>query len=774
MKIRFLLAAYLLAFPLLAAENLLVNPAFDGPQGWDQIWTREGNAGKTELEDGVLQVTYTGAHDWSVGQSRRVDSAPGEVYEISGKVKVLSGSGEAQLSLVTRDGSGQVMAWDYAMQRTSGPGDWKTLGTNFVVPGDCASLQFRLTGWGSGTFLFKGPFLTRLKEAPKVAALKGPLSISSTSLTLTLDPAAQQLYLATSAGVTFDFDAKSLLASVLSANRPTPDRLDLQLVNPSGPNLKASLVAGSTFATLTLQGDGPMLGDYAYPGPLLSRTGQSWVLPVNEGLLVPSDDPEFQTWDLVLYGGHGLCMPFIGLTDGKASLLAIAETQDDASVHFTTPTAAHTSTFTFNWQPSRQSWRYKRVLRLVPVAGGHVAVAKAYRAYADEKGLLVTLKEKAKTVPAVDKLVGAVNLWWWGDAPRWTQDDTGALAFAEELKARGVTRVLWSHEQNPGTVKGLNDLGFLTGRYDIYQDVWGPEDPHGWVNHDGWPNDIVRLPDGDFMRGWVDRDGGKAYPAGVICSTRALNLERKKVPPDLVAHAYGARFLDTTTASPLRECYDKNHPLSRSDDRKNKMELLAYLSRDQKLVTGSETGMDMAVPYLHYFEGMMSLGPYRLPDSGYDLTTYKAPSEEFKTFQLGPKYRIPLFELVFHDCVADSWYWGDSSNRVPEFWDERDMFNALYGTMPLFILDQRAWDGDKDRFVKSAKDATAVARATGYSEMTDHQFLTPDHTVQETRFADGTQVWANFSGKAYKVRPGLTVKPRTFRAEFPDGTRLTP
>jgi len=771
---RLLFLLVLLASPLLSAENLLVNPAFDGPQGWDPLWTREANTGQAEFTNGVLKATYTGGRDWSVGQSRRVEASPGEVYEFSGGVKVLSGSGEAQLSVVTRDGSDQVLEWNDSVQRASGPGGWQTLGTKFVVPGNCASLQFRITGWGPGTFLFKGPSLTRLKGAPKVAALKGPLSIASASLTIALDPIPQRLHLLTSAGVTFDFDASSLLASVLSWDHPAPDRLDLQLVNPSGPNLRASLWAGPAYATLTLQGGGPLLGDYAFPGPFLSAEGQSWVLPVNEGLMVPSDDPAFQTWDLVLNGGHGLCMPFIGLTDGRASLLVIAETQDDASVHFTPPTGAATSSFTFNWQPSRQSWRYGRVLRLVPVTGGHVALAKAYRNYAEEKGLLVTLREKAKTVPAVDKLVGAVNLWWWGDAPRWSQDDAGALDFAKELKARGVTRVLWSHEQKPDTVEGLNQLGFLTGRYDIYQDVWGPEDPHRWVNHDGWPDDRVLLPDGDFMRGWVDKDGGKEYPGGVICSTRALDWERKKVPADLATHAYGARFLDTTTASPLRECYDKRHPLSRSDDRKNKMALLAYLSRDQKLVTGSETGVDMAVPYLHYFEGMMSLGPYRLPDSGYDLTSYKVPSEEFKTFQLGPKYRIPLFELVYHDCVAVSWYWGDSSNRVPELWDERDLFNALYGTMPLFILDKKSWEENKDRFVKSAKDATAVARATGYSEMTDHQFLTPDHTVQETRFADGTRVWANFGRKAYKVLPGVRVKPRSFEALFPDGASLTP
>src|ERR1039458_4989056 len=43
------------------------------------------------------------------------------------------------------------------------------------------------------------------------------------------------------------------------------------------------------------------------------------------------------------------------------------------------------------------------------------------------------------------------------------------------------------------------------------------------------------------------------------------------------------------------------------------------VSRDSKLVTGSETGHDAAVPFVHYFEGMLSLGPYRVPDAGRDM-----------------------------------------------------------------------------------------------------------------------------------------------------------
>jgi hypothetical protein len=185
-----------------------------------------------------------------------------------------------------------------------------------------------------------------------------------------------------------------------------------------------------------------------------------------------------------------------------------------------------------------------------------------------------------------------------------------------------------------------------------------------------------------------------------------------------------------------------------------------YLSREMKLVTGSETGIDWAVPALHYFEGMMSLGDYRLPDAGYDLWSAKKPTEGFLRFQVGPYYRIPLFELVYHDCVASFPYWGDASNRLAEWWEVRDLFSALYGTGPLWIVDHARWKRDREQFVRSYRRATEVAARTGLFEMLEHRFLTADHMVQYTGFADGTRVWVNFGNKDFRLPDGRTVGSR--------------
>jgi hypothetical protein len=193
------------------------------------------------------------------------------------------------------------------------------------------------------------------------------------------------------------------------------------------------------------------------------------------------------------------------------------------------------------------------------------------------------------------------------------------------------------------------------------------------------------------------------------------------------------------------------------------MELLRYMSEDMKLVTGCETGHDASVPFLHYFEGMLSLGPYRVPDSGRDTQRiWTEVPEKVAKFQLGHTYRLPLWELVYHDCVVAQWYWGDYNNKLPSLWDKRDLFNVLYGTPPMYMFNRKLWDENKARFVRSYQTICPTVRAVGYSEMTDHRLLTADRGVQQTVFANGTVITVNFGSIAYHLSDSIIIPPTGF------------
>jgi hypothetical protein len=75
------------------------------------------------------------------------------------------------------------------------------------------------------------------------------------------------------------------------------------------------------------------------------------------------------------------------------------------------------------------------------------------------------------------------------------------------------------------------------------------------------------------------------------------------------------RLASHSTAAPGQDGQDPHHPMTRSWSKAWQMKLLIYVLREYRLVKGSETGPDAAVPLAPYFESMMSLGPYRVPDA---------------------------------------------------------------------------------------------------------------------------------------------------------------
>ena len=62
---------------------------------------------------------------------------------------------------------------------------------------------------------------------------------------------------------------------------------------------------------------------------------------------------------------------------------------------------------------------------------------------------------------------------------------------------------------------------------------------------------------------------------------------------------------------------------------------------------------------------MQSGGFYSWPAGyvGQDLPkTREEIGKDYLTYGIGHYYRIPFWELVFHDCIVSTWYWGDSSD----------------------------------------------------------------------------------------------------------------
>jgi len=619
--------------------------------------------------------------------------------------------------------------------------------------------RFFATPFKGMFFLLAGLLLCSWSQA---APEKLTISNAAISVTLHTDDATLSV---TDARTGQIWRQKSLTKGRIVQSRKLPNSIEMTWHDP-GLNMdiqtKLRLDSDNPEFTLSISAEGDLKWSLGFPHPFVTEPGTYLVVPMNEGISYPVDDESIKTRWLSAYGGHGICMAFWGVTDGRQGYMVIIETPDDAAIRI--QRVDKRLCITPQWQSQKGRFGYTRKLRYVFFdKGGHVAICKRYRSYAQKAGLLKTLEQKRKENPDVDLLIGAVNVWCW---------EKNALAIVREMKSLGIERILWSHREQPDVIKSMNEMGgILTSRYDIYQDLMDPQvveqqlrRVHPDWTQAGWPKDIMLDKNGNFRKGWRVRGrDGQMYPCGVLCDRQAPKYARQRVPAELKRHSYRCRFIDTTTASPWRECYHPDHPMTRGDSRHWKMELLRVICEDMKLVTGSETGHDAAVPYVHYFEGMLSLGPYRVPEAGRNMRKiWDEVPERVAKFQVGHKYRLPLWELVYHDCVVAQWYWGDYNNKLPALWDKRDLFNILYGTPPMFMFTRQVFNQNKDRFAQSYKNVCPVARAVGYAEMTDHRFLTPDRNVQQTSFANGTTITVNFGDKSYRLPNGKKVKPMSY------------
>jgi len=503
---------------------------------------------------------------------------------------------------------------------------------------------------------------------------------------------------------------------------------------------------------------------YPYPFPLSENEG-FLVIPRNNGMIYPVRDITVRDERLQVYAG--IHMPWFGAIGVKKGYIGIFETPFDASIQIMrVPYQDNENLINIVyplWQPSRGKFAYmRRMLYHFISEGGYVALAKRYRKYAIEIGRFKSLRAKLKDDPDVEKLIGAPDFWPRGYGPV-TEEDR--VYMAKEFQRLGVKRLLFSSAGSPEAIEEIKNLGYLVSRYDQYDDLYPPSVAQalGWgVPAADFPEDCVKLPSGFLMKAWQPRTLRGILQGYKICPSQGFEHAKVRIPEELKTKRYNTRFIDIVTADALHECYDEKHPLTRQEWMEYRLKILK-LCYDYPLIVGAENGMDWAIPYVHFFEGMAGAGyRYLVPASGHHLIEYIPPHEEYLKYAVGEYHRVPLWELVYHDAVVSTWYWGDTSNRMPELWHKKDLFNILYGTVPMYLWGKEDFDAMKHAIVKSYKRGCPIVEKVGYADMVSHEFVTSDHKVQRTIFQDGNKkvtITVNFGEQVYVTAEEERIRP---------------
>lgn len=648
--------------------------------------------------------------------------------------------------------------------------------------------QFRVAlGWKPGTFeidwvqVRHENWPAQVRQARR--SLPGKVSMASENMTLILEPKSHVYTLRDSrSGKVWTADASGEMALITEVHEEGPDRWNLRLYDFSIDDYyRCAVTLENNVVRFELDSkdrEAAFYGPANFPPPFQREMKRGKILFNDRscGVYIDQTDKQYRGTLLQVYGNTSCTdMPWVGFMDEAEGdgVMMLAETPYDAyflmdnlDVERILPRII--------WEESMDTFRYPRRFSYHFVSeGGYVALARAYRKVAEEAGLVAPLKEKAERKPTVNLMPGAPVIW--GDLDAWD--------FVRQARTLGMRRGLISNAhhnlKDDLTLRKLNRMGYITLPYDSFSDALEGEPG---FNSDHKEETAVHLRPGlGPAMGWQDELNSyftRSSPFGL----RAL---KNYVPESLERYGYNGRFIDVTMAWMPMEDWHPEHTFDRRQDIAYRKRGFDYLDK-MGLVLGIEHGNDWGLPYIEYTEGSMS-GPFwwlNIGPEGYvsQFRSVKSRDEykdAFLKYNHGYEHRIPLWQLVYHDCTISTWYWLDGPglhyDTAPEIAQRRDLFNLLYGGVPIMWRSVKLgfdWSRNRDRFMESYYDACIFHEHIAFAKMVEHRFLNDDKSLQMSRFDSGHQVVVNFGDMPvpWKTQEGreVTLAPAGYWAEGPD------
>ena len=386
---------------------------------------------------------------------------------------------------------------------------------------------------------------------------------------------------------------------------------------------------------------------------------------------------------------------------------------------------------------------------------------------------VITLEQKIKANPEIDKLVGGAIFWVWNDnydEVMYSDHDvdicpaTGndLMQVAGELYENGVKKAMMGIFFEPDScyVEPLyKQYGYISTQYDNYNDVLNPEllsiVPNNRVKNcdytarrmKDYPNGVQVKENGDLANAWALKGfDGVMHPQNTLCPAVAAQRIREEIPQILAKYPYyKGRFIDVYGCR-LGACYSPDHPATMEDTLKIKNGAFEAME-NMGLITGTENGFDGIINHLTYSEGLHSPVNLQIPDSGRKHAHVMNEEQIAYTGKemMSPKRRVPLWQLVYHDCMMTFPYWGDSTEATPGYTDRKVLFACLFGCPPLYSFSMKDYEALKPTILDSYKRITAIHEKVATLEMTEYKVLSEDYMLQTSTFGNKYRVTVNFS-----------------------------
>jgi hypothetical protein len=336
-----------------------------------------------------------------------------------------------------------------------------------------------------------------------------------------------------------------------------------------------------------------------------------------------------------------------------------------------------------------------------------------------------------------------------------------------QLAAAGLDR-LWlgaggweGFVRRPETVAAAKQHGYLIGPYDSYHSIHSPKA----TGDNTWPTAQFDRPlyeTGGIVQANGEKKTGFKKKGYLLSPAAARPYVERRVNHLMNAFHANSWFMDCDGFGEYFDDYSEAHPATQQTDLQARCSRLAWIRDTFGAVIGSEGCSAGVAGTIHFAHGVMTpvigWGDPDLKDksSKYFLGAYYPPNgpavffkpvptkEEYRYIYFDPRFRLPLFETVFHDSVVATHHWSAASGKFRDQARTVELLELLYNVPPLYHLNLQEFAKQSPQMKKHHDFFSPLHRETGLLPLTEFEWLTPDRLVQRTMFGDKIQMVANF------------------------------
>lgn len=341
---------------------------------------------------------------------------------------------------------------------------------------------------------------------------------------------------------------------------------------------------------------------------------------------------------------------------------------------------------------------------------------------------------------------------------------------------------------HPEAVRAAVHAGYLVAPYDSYETALAAHENPDWITahlgSNAYRDCAIMMKDGTLQSGF-QQSGHYTDPR---CVRPLLEARVRAVRS---AAGFNSWFLDAYATGML---FDSNRPgatMTQAQNAAGNVSASRWVAEAQALPSGSEDGNAVTAQGILFAHGMQTpvigwgdpdlserktspwyLGNWYPPEQPAVFFKPVSIKEPYRTVHFDPATRLPLYQTVFHGSVMTTHHWLFDSLKLSNVRIENELTQLLYNVPPLYHLSSETVDKRlplmqrQDGFFKTLHERLATQAMTGF------RWLTEDRQVQQTTFADGTRLVANFDGKTREVGD-RSFGEYSVTALNPDGSVVT-